>query len=282
MSRQPPERNLAPLVQRLRFRYAKRGRLRFSSHRDFQRALERAVRRAGVPMAYSAGFSPHPKISYANAVPTGVASEAEYVELGVTQPCDPVALCQALDEALPPGLDVLEVVVARTPDFVARLEASQWEFVLRGVSTERAAAALEMFLAADDVTVERLTKAGPRAVDVRTPVTFARVLPDDGSALVLPDDGSALVLPDDAGRMPQTAGPMSAVAQQPCAILGLVVRHDTPSVRPDDVLAALRRVADLAPPVPASVTRLAQGPLAADASTVGDPLAADREAAVDA
>ena len=60
---------------------ASRGRLRFASHRDFQRALERALRRARVPMAYSAGFHPHPKVSYANAAPTGVASEAEYVEI---------------------------------------------------------------------------------------------------------------------------------------------------------------------------------------------------------
>jgi radical SAM-linked protein len=63
------------VVQRLRVRYAKRGRLRFTSHRDITRALERAVRRADVPVAFSAGFSPHPKISYVGAVaPTGVAS----------------------------------------------------------------------------------------------------------------------------------------------------------------------------------------------------------------
>src|SRR5689334_25266252 len=102
----------APVVQRLRLRYAKRGRLRFSSTRDFQRALERALRRADVPMAFSAGFHPHPRISYANAAPTGTASEAEYVELAVSERVDPDAVRAALDEALPPGLDVLEVVEA--------------------------------------------------------------------------------------------------------------------------------------------------------------------------
>src|SRR5699024_8182054 len=68
-----------PAVQKLRVRYAKRGRMRFTSTRDFQRALERAVRKAVLPMAYSGGFHPHPKTSYANAAPTGAASEAEYV-----------------------------------------------------------------------------------------------------------------------------------------------------------------------------------------------------------
>src|SRR5918912_3209479 len=103
-----------PVVQRLRVRYAKRGRLRFTSHRDFARAFERALRRAGVPMAYSAGFSPHPKVSYAGAAPTGVASEAEYLEIGVAEVCDPEKVREALDTCLPPGLDVLEVVEART------------------------------------------------------------------------------------------------------------------------------------------------------------------------
>ena len=102
----------APAVQKLRVRYAKRGRLRFSSTRDFQRALERALRRADVPMAFSAGFHPHPKISYANAAPTGTASEAEYFEISVTERVDPESVRDALDEALPEGLDVLEVVEA--------------------------------------------------------------------------------------------------------------------------------------------------------------------------
>ncbi|MGA1147381.1 MAG: TIGR03936 family radical SAM-associated protein, partial [Candidatus Nanopelagicales bacterium] len=97
-------------------RYARRGRLRFSSHRDFQRALERAIRRAGVPIAYSAGFSPHPKISYANSAPTGAASEAEYVEIGLTREQDPASVLHELDAALPPGLDIVDAVVARTPD----------------------------------------------------------------------------------------------------------------------------------------------------------------------
>src|ERR1044072_5819500 len=109
-------------VQKLRIRYAKRGRLRFSSTRAFQRAPERALRRAGVPMAFSAGFHPHPKISYANAAPTGTASEAEYFELAVSERVDPEAVRVALDEALPPGLDVLQVVEASSGSLADRLE----------------------------------------------------------------------------------------------------------------------------------------------------------------
>ncbi|HKC29933.1 MAG TPA: TIGR03936 family radical SAM-associated protein, partial [Jatrophihabitans sp.] len=87
MARRTPEGPPPPpVVQRVRIRYAKRDRLRFTSHRDFARAFERAVRRAEVPIAFSAGFTPHPKISYVGASPTGVASEAEYLEIGLAQP----------------------------------------------------------------------------------------------------------------------------------------------------------------------------------------------------
>ena len=100
--KQQPEQQ-APPVQRLRVRYAKRGRLRFTSHRDFSRAFERAVFRARVPMAYSSGFNPHPRISYAGAAPTGSASEAEYLELALAEVVVPADVHAMLDEALPPG-----------------------------------------------------------------------------------------------------------------------------------------------------------------------------------
>jgi radical SAM-linked protein len=134
MNRQPtpPDRHTPPTVQRLRLRYAKRGRLRFTSHRDFQRALERALRRAGVPMAFSAGFSPHPKISFAGAAPTGAASEAEYAELGLAVAQDPEAVRITLDAALPDGLDVLAMVEAEGPALAERLQASHWQIEAPG------------------------------------------------------------------------------------------------------------------------------------------------------
>ena len=138
MARTPDGPPPPPAVQRLRLRYAKRGRLRFSSHRDFQRAFERAIRRAGVPMAYSAGFNPHPKISYAGAAPTGTASEAEYLEIAVVERLDPQAVRKALDESLPPGLDVLEVVEAHGGSLPDRITASLWLVELPTLSPEAA------------------------------------------------------------------------------------------------------------------------------------------------
>ena len=241
MARPQPDRVTEPVRQRLRIRYAKRGPLRFASHRDFQRALERAVRRAGVPIAYSAGFSPHPRISYANAAPTGIASEAEYLEIGLTREVDPTDLCAALDRSLPPGMDVCEVVEARTTDFAERLEASVWRIELFDVPFEQVQSAIDALLAASEAQVTRMTKQGLRTFDVRHAVL----------------------------GLEGTMGPEHA-------ILRLVVRHTTPAVRPDDVLQALASVGSLQTPTPARVTRMSQGPLTADARDVSDPLAADR------
>jgi radical SAM-linked protein len=235
------------VVQRIRLRYAKRGRLRFTSHRDFARAFERALRRAEVPMAYSAGFSPHPKISYVGAAPTGVASEAEYLEIGLARAVDPAALREALDAVLPDGIDIDEAVEAGPGSLAERMQASAWRIELPGIDAEAAALAVTAFLARDEIPVFRLTKDGRRTLDARAPV------------LRMIASGAA----DDAA-----AGTR--------AILDLVVRQVTPTVRPDDIVAALREVAGLAPAGPPVAVRLAQGPVDPDGA-IGDPLAPDRQ-----
>jgi radical SAM-linked protein len=244
------------VVQRIRIRYAKRGPLRFTSHRDFARAFERAVRRAGVPIAYSQGFTPHPKISYASAAPTGVASEAEYLEIGLQAPVDPADVRRALDAALSPGLDVLDAVVAAGPGGLAdRIDASHWRVELPGVEPDVLERAVATFRAAAEVPVQRLTKQGRRTFDARGPVVRVDVVTPAGPPVE----------------------PPSEVGGVPCAILDLVVRQGTPAVRPDDVLSGLRVVADLEPPVPPRATRLAQGMLTAQGE-IHDPLEADRGA----
>ncbi|HON75029.1 MAG TPA: TIGR03936 family radical SAM-associated protein, partial [Dermatophilaceae bacterium] len=162
----PPE----PVVQKLRLRYAKRGRMRFTSVRDFQRALERAVRKAELPIGFSAGFHPHPKISYANAAPSGAASEAEYAEIGLTARCDPEDVRTRLDAALPAGLDIVEVVEATPGPLADRLDTSVWRIAVPGVPAAEVTAAVAALLAAETVPTVRLMKTGPRTLDVRDAV----------------------------------------------------------------------------------------------------------------
>ena len=250
MRRNQPPGGQAPVVQRIRLRYAKRGPLRFTSHRDFARAFERALHRAGVPIAYSQGFTPHPKVSYASAAPTGVASDAEYLEIGLQARVDPDDVARALDAALSPGLDVLEAVEAGPGSLADRIDASSWRIELPGVSTEDLRHAVRAFEEAAEVPVKRLTKQGRRTFDARGAV--ARI---------------------------EAVEPPCGAGDVPCAILVVVIRQVTPSVRPDDVLSGLRVVVGLEPPVPPRATRLAQGTLTPQGE-ITDPLLADRTGAV--
>lgn len=229
--RRQPEQQ-APPVQRLQVRYAKRGRARFTSHRDFSRAFERALRRAGVPMAYSSGFTPHPRISFANASPTGAASEAEYLEIALRERDDPERVRAALTVALPDGLDVLAVVEGRGGSLAEKLTASSWLIRLDGVAEEDAAAAVASLLARDRVEVQRMTKTGMRTFDARAAIICLAAAGDT---------------------------------------VHLVVGHQTPLVRPDDVVSALRGChAGFSPREVPVLTRLAQGTW--DGSRIVEPL----------
>ena len=231
----PGARPAAPVVQHVLVTYAQRGRMRFASHRDVSRAFERAVRAAGVPMAWSAGFSPHPKISYASGPQTGVASEAEYLTLALVAAQDPARLRLALDTALPDGIDVIEVREDGGGTLNSRLAVSEWLVELPGITPAAATAAARQFLAATEAHVERTTKSGVRRLDARTAV------------------------------LAMTAGPPAVGGRHDgCAIMRMVVRHMEPAVRPEDVLGALRQIAGLVPAAPPAVTRVAQGVLGDD------------------
>jgi radical SAM-linked protein len=187
-------------------------------------------------MAYSSGFNPHPRISYAGAAPTGSASEAEYLELALAEVVDPAAIHASLAEALPDGLDVVEVVVSAGGSLADLLEASRWRLDVPGAAAD-VEADVAAFLAAGEVTVQRMSKKGMRDLDARAPVLSLGVV------------GS----------------------EPPTVTLDLVLRHLVPAVRPDDVLAGMASVSGREPLGVPLLTRLSQGPLG-PSGEIGDPL----------
>jgi radical SAM-linked protein len=231
--------------------------MRFASHRDVARAIERGVRKAGIPVAYSAGFSPHPRISYSGGAPTGSASEAEYLELAVTRRCEPDDVGRRLNAALPDGIDVVEVVEADGKSAGLQLEASEWEVIWPGVAADAAASAVRAFLDQPRFEVQRLTSKGSKTVDVRSGVVSLTCSASSG------------------GPRRGETGPVAG-----CAILRMIVRQMTPVVRPDDILAALCQLSALEPASPAVATRRWQGPMGElSAAQTGDQtgMIADRE-----
>jgi radical SAM-linked protein len=254
-------------AQHLLVRYAKRGKMRFASHLDVARAFERGVRRAGLPIAYSTGFTPHPKISYAGGAPTGVASEAEYLSLTLTSRTEADAVRERLNAALPDGIDVIAVTEDSGGLPASRLTASEWQVALPGLPADNVVPVVGKFLALTEAPVERLTSKGMRRMDARAAVVSLEVLDDPSADSHLPGgrDGASRSAP--SGRLPAArstfAGDIPAPPSpvSPGCALRMVVRHTVPSVRPDDVLNALRDVSDVFPAGQPLMTRLAQGSL---------------------
>jgi radical SAM-linked protein len=248
-----------PAVQKLALRYAKRGTLRFASHRVLQRAFERAVRRADLPIAYSAGFTPHPRLSYLGAAPTGAASEAEYLLLRLSEVLPPALVQARLNAVMPPGLPILQAVTwddAVFGDLAKQLTASLWQVELDQVDGAGVAASAAAFWALEEF----------QAIQVRPGPTGAAESSRGGARSKPPRQievrGNVLAL-----DLAKTSGRPCPDPGKPCAILEMVLRHATPVVRPDDVIAALAATG-LEIGLPPRATRLAQGVYAVETGLV--------------
>ncbi len=160
-----------------RLRYTKLGKIRWISHRDVARAMERAFRVVQLPLAFSEGFSPHPKVSFGLALSTGHESEAEYLDVVLTEDVDVDVMCAQLSGALPDGIDV--VAAAPLADRATALQeavtAVTWQVSVGGGDVrERIAAGL----AAPALTATRRRKGREVVEDVRPVVRAMHVIDD--------------------------------------------------------------------------------------------------------
>ena len=96
-------------MQRLRVRFCRGEEIKFISHLDIMRLWQRALHRAGIPLAYSEGFSPHPRISLAAPLPVGITSQAELMDVFCTKWVSPHFFTAAMSQQLPPGIEILQV-----------------------------------------------------------------------------------------------------------------------------------------------------------------------------
>ena len=164
----PPEAQ-----RRLRLRFAKSGKIRFTSHRDVARMWERAFRRSGLPVAYSQGFVPHPLVSFGLALPTGCESRGEYldVRLGPAAPDETPAgeLPRVLSALMPDGIDVQVAAFVDETEGSLQQEVGScdWELEVLGVPGEELAVRVERVLAASTLTIRRERKGRPTDDDVR-------------------------------------------------------------------------------------------------------------------
>ncbi len=205
---------------RVRVRFSKQGKIRFTSHRDLARVWERALRRADIPIAYTEGFSPRPKLSFGLALSTGHESHGEYLDVALRDAQDlltaerlPALLAPALPAgievqsavALPPGADSLQQVVT----------SCTWHIEVGDVTPSDAAAGVARALAADELTLTRERKGHAVTDDVRPAILDLHVLghvAEVVSPLAPQATGTATALEAELATQPRALRPLELIA----------------------------------------------------------------------
>lgn len=168
----------APRRIRLRIRFTETGKVRFVSHRDVARLFERALRKLRLPVAYSEGFSPRPKLSFGLALTVAHESEAEYLDVELTERPDVDDLPRALSAALPDGIDV-EAVAELEPGSASLQQAitsCTWRIEVLGAPPAEVTAAVAEALAAAELPLERVRKGKTAVADVRPAILDLEVV----------------------------------------------------------------------------------------------------------
>jgi len=157
-------------MQRIRIRFSRGEELKFISHLDIMRLWQRALHRAGIPLAYTEGFSPHPRISLAAPLAVGVTSEAELMDVFCSKWVSPHSFTAAVSQQLPPGIEISQVhMVAPTlPSLQSQVSHTEYE-VETETDKDQAAikAALDSLLALEELPWHHQRDTGTRNYDLR-------------------------------------------------------------------------------------------------------------------
>ena len=150
-------------------KYSRKGNTRYISHLDMQRAFARALRRSGLPVAYSEGYNPHIVMSFASPLSVGFATDGDYLEVKMAVPVDPKTVEDSLSAVMPEGIDILSAGVL--PDTCKKLMSLNAQADYRIDFGRDIAADAEQLLARESVTVE--DRKG-REKDIRPLITAFR------------------------------------------------------------------------------------------------------------
>ncbi len=175
-------------MQRLRVTFSRGEELKYLSHLDMMRLWERALRRAGVSIAYSQGFSPHPKISMAAPLPLGVTGEGELMDLFIRRRISPYAIPKTLANQLPKGISILSVsqVPPEAPSLQAQVRRAEYRVEIESDKpVDEIKAAIDSLLALTELPWQHKRDAEMRSYDLRSLVERVWFIEMRGTICVL-------------------------------------------------------------------------------------------------
>jgi radical SAM-linked protein len=157
-------------MQRIRVRFSRGEELKFISHLDIMRLWQRALHRADIPLAYTEGFSPHPRISLAAPLAVGVTSEAELMDVFCRKWVSPHSFTAAVSQQLPPGIEISQVHMAAPtlPSLQSQVSQAEYEVELETDKNQaEVKAALEHLLSLEQLPWHHQRDTGTRNYDLR-------------------------------------------------------------------------------------------------------------------
>jgi radical SAM-linked protein len=204
----------------IRFRFAKLGKIRFTSQRDVARMWERALRRAGLPVAYTEGFSPRPRLSFGLALPTGCESEAEYLDVALdprrpeTAGVEVTALPPLLSPLLPDGMVVGEAALLAPGRGSLQQEVTScsWRVDVAEVAPAELMAQVATFLETPSVPLTRERKGRLVEDDVRPSVLSLVVTEPPASGGLTATGPATARLETELATQPRGLRPVELVA----------------------------------------------------------------------
>ncbi len=200
-------------MNKYRLSFSKGEQVKYISHLDLSKLFQRAFRRAGLPMAYSEGFNPHPKMSLASALRLGTTSDAEYLDVELAEEMDPNEIRRQLEDATPPGLHIGEVrrIPGEAPAAMAVINAAAYRLTCaKGSTYGDIKLTLQEILTEEILPVQRKTKSGSKEINIRPLIYRAEMLSETTDQrsfyllLAASDQGTAR--PEEVGQILSARG----------------------------------------------------------------------------
>jgi radical SAM-linked protein len=165
-------------MNRFRILFSRGQEIKFISHLDLIRVWHRALRRAGIALAYSEGFNPHPKLSLAAPLPLGVTSEAELMDLYIAQLLSAPSLTTRLKPELPMGLGIMQafIVPLPLPSLQAQIRFAEYVVRVPATSQQSLSEAITALLALDSLPWQHQRDTGTKCYDLRPLVDDIKLL----------------------------------------------------------------------------------------------------------
>lgn len=173
----PVEKAVTPERIPLRIRFAKRGNLQYISHLDLVRTFTRLLIRSGLPVWYTEGYHPIPKLTFAMSLSVGAESVSEFLDVKLLQIRDPADCRRALEAVMPPELEILDAYFPST-----KFTEIAYSVYHIGIHTETGSEGgiekLRACLDAPELLIEKRTKSGPKQIDIKGQIYSCSLNPD--------------------------------------------------------------------------------------------------------